>query len=551
MGSGALFAIDHCRSSEHKWRRPGGGAPCVAMHVSFPRLVHDVRDIRKIGRAPGEAVPVTTKQKIPVQCRFPDHRLQVPTVKSRGERRAPWVALLTPYDGGNLGDAAIQHAVIANLRICDPNIQVCGITLEPVKTAALHGIPCYSLAAGSRAHYQSVTVREGKVGRGRQSPAGRIVAYLYRRLRAAARGVPFVRAFKLLLNELLHAIRSCLLLRKVRVLVIAGGGQLDDEWGGSWGHPFSLMKWVVLARVSGTPVVFVSVGACRMESRLTRVFLKTALSLASYRSYRDEGSRILTLGVTSGAGGPVVPDLAFSLPNARCDASDMSVHVPFRVAVSPIAYCHPTLWPTKDPDQYQRYITEIASFISAILQGGVSVSLFSSSPPDDQVFADICDRLDPRIASAARARLMVCPVNTLRDLLDVLRSVDAVVGSRLHGLLLSFLSGKPAVAISYDRKVTCLMDDLGQAAYCLDIRSFTSSELFALFTTLRQKRDDIVPAVSALCRTYDRVLQKQYRFITQFLPGRRLDRLHKHDFDFRKTDEWEACEDPCRFRAMP
>jgi polysaccharide pyruvyl transferase WcaK-like protein len=478
-------------------------------------------------------------------------RPRVACLPVKGGRHSRLVALLTPYDGGNLGDSAIQHAVIANLRICDPNIQVCGITLEPAKTSALHAVPCYSLAASSRAHYHNTPVRESQVDRRRQSTGGKTVKYLCRRLRAAARGLLFVRWFRLLLQELLHAIRSYLLLRNVCVLVIAGGGQLDDEWGGSWGHPFSLMKWVVLARVSGTPVVFVSVGACRMESRLTRVFLKTALSLASYRSYRDEGSRILALGVASGAGGPVVPDLAFSLPNARCDASDMCVHVPFRVAVSPIAYCHPTLWPTKDPDQYQRYITEIASFISAILQGGVSVSLFSSSPPDDQVFTDICDRLDPRIASAARARLMVCPVNTLRDLLDVLRSVDAVVGSRLHGLLLSFLSGKPAVAISYDRKVTCLMDDLGQAAYCLDIRSFTSSELFTLFTTLRQKRDDIVPAVSALCSTYDRVLQKQYRLITQFLPGRPLDRLHKHDVDFRKTDEWEACEDPCRFRAMP
>ena len=35
------------------------------------------------------------------------------------------------------------------------------------------------------------------------------------------------------------------------MLVVAGGGQLDEEWGGSWGHPYALMKWAVLARVAG------------------------------------------------------------------------------------------------------------------------------------------------------------------------------------------------------------------------------------------------------------------------------------------------------------
>ena len=41
------------------------------------------------------------------------------------------VALLTPYDGGNLGDAAIQEALIGNFRIYDPQVHLCGITLHP------------------------------------------------------------------------------------------------------------------------------------------------------------------------------------------------------------------------------------------------------------------------------------------------------------------------------------------------------------------------------------------------------------------------------------
>ena len=65
------------------------------------------------------------------------------------------VALLTPYDGGNLGDAAIQEALIGNFRKYDPQVQLYGITLHPESTAARHHIPCYPLAAISRPYYHA------------------------------------------------------------------------------------------------------------------------------------------------------------------------------------------------------------------------------------------------------------------------------------------------------------------------------------------------------------------------------------------------------------
>ncbi len=241
------------------------------------------------------------------------------------------VALLTPYDGGNLGDSAIQEALIANLRRYDPDIDVCGITLHPARTSARHQIPCYPLTAMSRSHYQMKQDPASKVDGGRPS-------MLYRRLRRMARAVPFLFWLKVLVDETLHVIRSYRLLRKVDVLVIAGGGQLDEEWGGSWGHPYALAKWSVLARAAGSSVVFLSVGACRIEAQLTGLFLKVALSLACYRSYRDEESRRLALGITPRADGPVVPDLAFSLSSPSIEPSTRLRSAVLRVGVSPIAY---------------------------------------------------------------------------------------------------------------------------------------------------------------------------------------------------------------------
>jgi polysaccharide pyruvyl transferase WcaK-like protein len=176
------------------------------------------------------------------------------------------VALLTPYDGGNLGDAAIQEALISNFRRFHRPLQISGITLDPERTAALHGIPCYLLAINSRPHYKvktgSATESTDDAKTNLPDETGSEVDF-FSRLRRRARLSAFlkpIRALFRLAKECRHVLQSYLLLREVDLLVVAGGGQLDEEWGGIWGHPYALMKWSVLARLAGAKTVFLSVG---------------------------------------------------------------------------------------------------------------------------------------------------------------------------------------------------------------------------------------------------------------------------------------------------
>ena len=427
------------------------------------------------------------------------------------------IALLTPYDGGNLGDAAILDALTGNLRQYDPQVHLCGITLYPERTAARHSIPCYPLAAISRPYYHATTAPAA-------APNNRAATSHIRknaekpgflaRLKRAIRGLlfrmglgPLVR----LAQESVHIFRSYRLLRTVDMLVVAGGGQLDDEWGGSWAHPYALMKWAVLARAAGGSVIFLSVGGCRAELRLTRLFLRIALSFACYRSYRDEGSRQLALAIARSADGPVVPDLAFSLPIPRQPQRADSDSAQLRVGVSPIAFARPGMWPTEDGAQYHRYMNELAFFATALLKRGISVTLFSSCPPDDQLFEDLRARVDSRVEAAARTNLLFGNAASVQDLLSLLHSLDFIVASRLHGLILSFLAGKPCVALSYDRKIDALMTDVGLTDYCLDIRSFTGEIVLTKFLDLQTKGLKVVSKISVTNCHYDQILQTQYR----------------------------------------
>src|SRR5262249_45042421 len=82
----------------------------------------------------------------------------------------------------------------------------------------------------------------------------------------------------------------------------------------SWG-PYTLLKWSSMAKVCGCKLLFVSVGAGPVYETLGRWFVKWALSLADYRSYRDNStmSYLNDMGFCAD-NDRVYPDLAFSLP---------------------------------------------------------------------------------------------------------------------------------------------------------------------------------------------------------------------------------------------
>ena len=441
-----------------------------------------------------------------------------PTVRQLSGARG--VALLTPYDGGNLGDAAIQEALIYNLRKANPAVPLCGITLYPEKTSAVHHFPCYPLAALTIPFYNAS--RKAKSSSPDVLGSARPKTVRWRRFPLFAAFSIFrspLKALQRIGHEIRHACKSYALLRHIDLLVIAGGGQLDEEWGGPWGHPLALFKWTVLARLAGSCVAFLSVGACQTESRWTKFFLKTALSTAHYRSYRDQGSREIALRIHPRADGPVVPDLAFSLPAANFSGQTSGS---VRVGVSPIAYGHQSLWPTRDPEKYRHYMGELGTFISALLRKGIHVSLFSSANPDDEIFAELTGSLDGTLAEAQLEALTIIKAASLYDLLALLQSVDFVVASRLHGLILSFFCGKPSLAISYDRKVQALMSDLDQAGYCVDIRSVQSAELLAKFEKMQANRDGITMQLEAKLGQYRHALETQYEMIRQVISGESL-----------------------------
>jgi polysaccharide pyruvyl transferase WcaK-like protein len=424
------------------------------------------------------------------------------------------IALVSPYNGGNLGDAAIQEAMIANLRQRLPGAQFLGITLDCDNFVRQHGGDAFPLLPSGarlpRAQNQpTLAVELGSQNLPLEKPPQNSI-------RRALRGIPGLRS-------LVRSVRTCLILvrrhashwrdgyRAVRgqdLLVISGGGQLDEEYGGGWRLPFAIWKWVFLAHLAKVPCALASVGAGKLHQHASRFFVSQALRMCTYRSFREPKSRAIVAGILPRAvNDAVVPDLAFSLPDSLLPSPSGEIRKMAQgrpvIALSPMAYLKPGIWPNGNATLYERYVQQLAEVLACLSRRGYFFVVACSSRYDDEsVIPELLERLDVELKSNLEGRLHFPLIKSWPELVGVLRQSDILIASRLHGTILGFVAGTPVIAISSDPKVDWVMEDLQQTDYLLQFRDFTAEDVLQAVDRLQKNRDTCVEHI----RSYRRQL---------------------------------------------
>jgi polysaccharide pyruvyl transferase WcaK-like protein len=441
----------------------------------------------------------------------------------------PRIALVTPYSGGNLGDAAIQDAMIGNLRQRMPGAQFFGITLDDQNFVRQHdGAGAFPFLPDSTPVWAQPAMGSPQAA----SAAGHARHRVWMKpLRRILRSIPGLRPLwrrararlSLIRREVSHSYQGYRILRTQDLLVISGGGQLDEEYGGAWRLPFSICKWVILARLARIPCAMASVGAGRITLPASRRFVWVALRLCRYRSFRETRSRAIAASVLSRAAhDPVVPDLAFSLPDRELPSPIGYIRAKARgrpvVALSPMAYAKPGSWPIPKPALYERYVQQLALALSCLSRRGYFLVVVCSSLGDDEtVIPDLWGRLDEETRSRLDGQIAFPAVKTWRDLVAVLRDVDCLVASRLHGAILGFVSHVPAAAISPDPKVDWVMEDLGQTDFLLHFQDFVADDVLNAVDRIQARKDAVVKRITSYRQEIfsTSVSARQYDFLAE------------------------------------
>jgi polysaccharide pyruvyl transferase WcaK-like protein len=440
-------------------------------------------------------------------------------ISREGCQAPPRIALLTPYGGENLGDAAIQDAVIANVRLRLPDAQFSGICLNCDNFVARHGTGAFPLSANNIAFY---SMSRGRPWERPKEGEGRRPSKVREKITRALKSFPILRRCLKVVAAIAvgvrHSFKGYIFLRTQNIVIVSGGGQLNEQYGGAWGQPFALFKWAVLARIARVPYAVASVGVGELKSRASRLFVSVALRLACYRSYRDKDTRDFAAGLMERAArDPIAPDLAFSLTSSelppiasfRGIAGERTV-----IAISPIAFAKPGIWPMENRATYNRYVEQLAQVVAQLLRRDYSLVMVWSSLGDDEgVIPDLFGRLDQEL----RQSIHIPTIGNWRDFVSTLGGVDFLIASRLHSTILGFVSETPTIAISFERKVTSVMADLGQTDYLLQICDFTSKGVIEVLDRLELRKDIVSQQVASYRHRIRPVSDLQYDTLTELV----------------------------------
>ncbi|HEV7394798.1 MAG TPA: polysaccharide pyruvyl transferase family protein [Burkholderiales bacterium] len=397
---------------------------------------------------------------------------------ARPSSRAPRIGVIYPSGWGNLGDEAILQSTFNGIRARWPDAELRAFTLHPARTASNHGVSADELTGITRPMFLSprgdgpfvVRAARGVARRTQRIPLLGAIADAGAQLTSA------------IVFESTALVRAWQWIRTADLVLAAGGGQLDAAWGGAWGQPYALARWAWLAKKANVPFAFLSVGFGSTKNRLSRTFMRYAVQRAVYCSVRDEGSRKLTAGLGVKRELQVVPDLAFALETK----APLKPRRPgYDIGLSPMVFLKPGGWPDDDAAKYEGLVTLWCQLVSDRIRKGDRLHIFVSDPGDMDAVRDVWSRL----SESERASCSIIEADSPGALLEFYRGLDLVISSRLHGVLLAIVAGRPVAALAHERKVRAVMDDAGMSRFCTNLESATVESVDSILAALTTQLD--------------------------------------------------------------
>jgi polysaccharide pyruvyl transferase WcaK-like protein/glycosyltransferase involved in cell wall biosynthesis len=428
------------------------------------------------------------------------------TTTMRAMNNSLRIGLLGPYASANLGDTSIQMAVMRTLKERLGPVRFLGISTDPADVVRTHGISAMAIsgdqprinpwdpdAAGKSESFTSFPTTESR--------------WIPRPLRN--------------LRRIYRATAS------LDLLIISGSGQIDDFWGGPWGHPFRMLVWSACAKRQGVPVAVLGVGVDELKTRLGAWFSLRALNLTQFRAFRDGDSLDMLRKMGLSAESMVCPDPAFGIRLPKPDANAPSKR-PYAI-ISPIAR---GAWPGAEDGVYENYLRMLAKVSEHLLETGLDVRFACSQTRMD---VPIVERIKKKMSASAVVKCLLEPIGTVDDYLRAAGPAELVVASRLHAAILALVAGAPVVTIADTRKVRTLMQDMQMQEYSMDLKDSGLEAVIAAVDAALAKRDALRKQITGLQRNLRATLATTYDHLLAAVFPKILARA-----DFEKADKIPA-----------
>lgn len=442
------------------------------------------------------------------------------------EPEAARIAVLGTFGNANLGDDSLLAAFLRWTRDNAPATEVIALASRPEHVTQLFDIAALDYD-GRPARPRCALLGESGSTVDGAVRAARKRSRTLRGLKSTLKGAlprlwPALHSVRHVVAASLHAVasfpRQLRVARSLDGFLVLGGGQIFDHWGGPTGHPLTVFLWVLACRIASVPIAVLSLGGRPLHHRASRWLWRRALEAADYVSFRDPDTIELMGGYEYSGKVARAPDLAFGL---RVHGR-LPQRVPRVIGVSPMAYRRPGIDPEASDLHYWDYVGTLATLCERLHEAGYEVVMFPSQTRSDTIaIDDVLSRLHP----TTRRNIGVREVTGVDDLLDCIATTDAMVATRFHGVLLSLVSARPVVSISYQpRKNDRLLEPFGLGQFALAAEGLKVDTLWYAVRQLLEHYDAVREAVVTTLPVLRDAVDEQYRRVFSergWLPARR------------------------------
>jgi polysaccharide pyruvyl transferase WcaK-like protein len=406
----------------------------------------------------------------------------------------PKIAFFGIFGVENLGNECTLQAILHNAREWLPGGTFYGISYQPEDTSRRHKVAAVPIPA----RYDQSRASRAPVPR--SGGLGRLLRVVFLR-------IP---------GELLDWVRAIRILRGTHLMIMTGTGMLTDYATSASGYPYDVFKWAAAARLARCKVRFVGIGVGPIYGRLSRFLIRRALSLADYRSFRDQFSknRIKKNGFDSDRD-PVFPDLAFSLPPDIFPQRPNRTRQKRLVGLGIMDHRDIHIATLEEQEAaYAAYLKKMCDFVSWLIEHGYAIRILQGdSRYDRHARSDLRAKLEERGIHYDQAGIIDEDCATVEELLPQIADADIIVSPRFHNLLLGLMLNIPVVSISYDPKNDALLEGVGLGKYRQPLSDLDVRKLIDQFMDLEAHADQIKPVIRKAASENRSLLEEEYRLV--------------------------------------
>jgi polysaccharide pyruvyl transferase WcaK-like protein len=315
----------------------------------------------------------------------------------------------------------------------------------------------------------------------------------YQRYERTASGLPSI--MLKLFGKAVDIPRTSWWVSRHDVVIVPGMGTMEASLPlNSWGLPYSFLLVCASAKLFGTKVAFVSVGAGVVKRRAVRVLLDASARLAFYRSYRDAPSLEMMhqRGIDTSRD-HVYSDLAFGIPPLPCGPGDLRV-----VGVGAMGYRGSNDDRSRAAAIHASYIATMKSFVRWLIDNDRSVLILvgDENEPDKLAGEEILADIQEYRSDLEPGRVIVTYTSSFAELMQAMAPAATVVATRFHSVVCALRLGKPVVSLSYAPKFTALLAKMGLTDFCQSAKSPDVDVLIVQFNELEKRQEELRQAIA-------------------------------------------------------